>query len=273
MVRCAVREADVGRPRTAALRDLTPRVMEAFVASFWLPWHPGKITKTAIFGGLVKKVKQLWEVFKKLPHLWGQFKKLLGVESLTDIPGAIADLVKKGAAALKAAVHKAFDKWPLKLYTVEKGKLSNLSEILAKLMAKLPKFKHWLETKAKPQVDAFDKWIRKYLPGISHLALVAIYFWIWMNVVEFEWDMKSFTDVLTGSITLGDLLTSLPSAGLGFLLNGFGFGTFTLLPAVTAARVLYLMAHHVVGWTSNGFEINAEKVSEIAGVGREEVPA
>jgi len=247
--------------------------MEALVESFWLPWNHGRIHKEGFLGGVVKKVKQLWDLFKQIPKLWEKFKHLIGIESLTDIPRAIADLVKKGAAALRAAVHKAFNTWPLKLYTLEKGKLHSLNEILGKIMAKFPKFKHWLEAHAKPKVDMFDKWMRKYLPGISHLALIAIYIWIWWNVVEFEWDLKSFTDVLTGALTLGDLLASLPSSGLGFLLNSFGFGMFTLLPMAIVARVVFLVGHRIVEWHGDKFKVDVEQVADIAGVDPEEVPA
>jgi len=45
-----------------------------------------------------------------------------------------------------------------------------------------------------------------------------------------------------GRISLFDLLVSLPGSGLGFLMNGFGLGTFTLLPAALAARLLVAMA-------------------------------
>ena len=97
---------------------------------------------------------------------------------------------------------------------------------------------------------------------ISGMLVAAIYIYIWMNVVEFEWDWHSLALGFTGHIGIADLLTSLPSAVIGSLLNGFGIGTFTLLPVVTAARIIYLMAHRYLTWTGSGFKFESELLSK-----------
>jgi hypothetical protein len=241
--------------RQAGITDLTPDVVAAF--GYYFTRSKADQRQALNLIKLAKKLKALVTFFAgKGKALWVKFKALLGVDKLTQLrPKHIAALAKKGHAVLKGAFHKAFSHWPLKLFTLDKGKLLGVNDLINKLMEKHPRFKNWLQTKVKPKVDQLDAWLRKYLPGISHVALVAIYFWIWMNVVEFEWDLNALGQVLMGNLTLGDLLASLPGSILGALMNGFGFGTFTLLPAITAARIIYLLAHNYLEYKNNKFQL------------------
>jgi len=241
--------------RQAGITDLTPEVVAAF--GYHFTRRPAGQRQALNLIKLAKKLKALVVFFAgKGKALWGKFKALLGVDSLTQLrPKHIADLAKKGYAVLKGAFHKSFSHWPLKLFTLDKGKIAGVNDLINKLMERYPKFKNWLQTKVKPKVDQLDAWLRKYLPGISHVAMVAIYFWIWMNVVEFEWDLNALGQVLMGNLTLGDLLASLPGSVLGALMNGLGFGTFTLLPAITAARIIYLLMHNYLEYKNNTFQL------------------
>ena len=189
------------------------------------------------------------------------------------IPKAIKELAKKGFRLLRKIITKAFDKWPLKLYTIEESKVFSFNELLTRIFAKFPKLKQWMDSKAKPFLNSADAWIRKYLPGIGHVALIAIFVWIWLNVTEFEWDIKALTDAITGALTLGDLIGSLPGSALGFLMNGFGFGTFTLLPIMIGARILLLLSLRLVRWSGREFELNKAKMADMVGTTPEELPA
>jgi len=263
LVRLAVRKVCNGksfRRRSASLHDLTPEVLEAFGNSFSM--HTGRVA----FGGLVKRLRQLAQVFTKVPKLWELFKKAIGIESLADIPRAIKNLAVKGYKALNKIIHSVFSAWPLKLYTIEKGKLFGISKLVSDLMKKHPQFGNWLESKAKPRINQFDKWLREKIPSLSRVLLIAVYFWIWFNVVEFEWDMKSLTDALIGNITLAEMLSSLPSSAIGFLLKAFNFGTFTLLPVTVAARLVYLIANRYITWTGQGFTVEWELLSKDIGI-------
>lgn len=255
LMRLAAQEACRSTGVRLASAGLTPEVVAAFAEHFYLPQHEGRVA----FGGLVRKLKQLVEGFKHLPHLWDKFKKAIGVESLADIPGAIkrlADLAKK---TFRGVLHKMFDHWPLKIYTLEKGKVTSFNQMLDRLISKSPKLKHFLDA-AITKVGDFGEMLRQYAPHIAGMAMVAIYVWVWFNVVEFEWDLKALVDAVTGAMTFPDFMASLPGSAFGFLLNGFGFGTFTLLPIAFAARVLYMVAHRYVEWTGRGFQVDWGKM-------------
>jgi hypothetical protein len=260
--------------RTAALRDLTPEVLAAFAEGFWLPMHQGQLHKTAVFRGLVKKVKSLWQAFKRAPaRLWTKFKEMLGIKGITDIPRAIKDAAKKGWKALRKVFAKAFTVWPLKIFTIPEGASFGLNAQLDRIMAKFPGFKRFLDTKAKPFLKTLDQFLRKWLPGVAPVIFTYIYITIWMNVVEFEWNFNDLVAGFTGGMSLADLIGSLPGSGLGFLMNGFGFGTWTLLPMALAARILYCLSVRLVMWRNGRFEVNQEAVAEVVGAAPAEVPA
>jgi hypothetical protein len=255
MVRMAARKvasSSTFRRRQASLRDLDAEVLVAFGEGFYLPMHGGRVA----FGGLVKKLKELSRAFTKAPKLWEQFKRTIGVTSMAELPGAIRRLAKDGYKVLQRAVGKAFSVWPLKLYTLPENKVLGINHIISKLVDQFPAFKRYLQQNVKPKVDQLDRWLRKYLPGVSTVMMVGIWIFIWMNVVEFEWDLHSFAQVLSGQLSLADLLASLPGSALGAMMNGLGLGTFTLLPATIVARLLWLTAKRYLVWTGRGFEIS-----------------
>lgn len=247
-----VREASAG-PSTAELA--------AFADAFYLPQHRGKIA----FGNLVRKLKELATAFKKAPRLWDRLKKALGVESLTDLPGVLKDLAKKGYSLLRKALAKVFSIWPLKLYTLEKGKLFSLNDLLNKLLDATPKLKAAIQRGAQ-KVGDFGEMLRKKAPTITGIAMVAIYIWIWFNVVEFEWDLEGLVGAFSGALTFHTLLASLPGSALGFMLNSFGFGTFTLLPYAIAARLLWMIGNRYVSWTGRGFAVDWDLLRKDFGV-------
>lgn len=261
LVRQAAQMACASGSVRLASRGLTPEVVEAFASHFYLPQHQGRVA----FGGLLKKLKGLVDAFKKNPGVWESFKKLIGVKDYSELPGAIKALAVKAKSYLGKALHKLFDTWPLKIYTLEKGKLKSFNELIDSLVSKAPKLKSFL-SKAVQKVGQFGEAVRQKAPHIVGAAMVGIYIWIWLNVVEFEWDFKSLTDAITGRLTFPDFLSSLPGSAFGALLNIFGFGTFTLLPYTIAARILYLIYHRYVEWTGSGFKVHWELMRSDFGV-------
>lgn len=246
------------RRRQAAVRDLDERVLVAFAEGFYLPLHEGKVA----FGSLMGKLRELTRVFTKLPKLWQQFKDAIGVQSMSDLPGAIKRLASEGAKFLKKTLGKVFSTWPLMLYTLPEGKILSINTALEKIANQFPNAQAWMRKNVKPHVDDFDRAFRKALPYVGTALLVAAFIFIWWNVVEFEWDLEALGGILVGRITLFDLLISLPGSGLGFLMNGFGLGTFTLLPAALVARLLVAMAARYVIWTGRGFRIDWDKLQQ-----------
>ena len=122
--------------------------------------------------------------------LWEKVKEFIGVKSLADIPGRVKELAKEGYAALKKVLTRVFKTWPLKLYTLPENALFSVNKILENLLVRFPQFGKWLEASVKPRVDQFDKWLSEHLPVVRRVLMTAIYVWIWLNVVEFEWDLK-----------------------------------------------------------------------------------
>ena len=245
-------------------RRLMAAVVEGVGEHFYLPLHQGRVAFG--LGGLVKRLKQLYDAFKKAPKLWELFKKKLGIESLTDVPGVLKDLAKKGYDTLRGWVKKAFDTWPLKIYTLEKGKLLSFNELLDKhLLQKFPKVRAAILNGAKKVAD-FGEMLRQKAPVLSGILMVAIYIYIWINVMEFEWDLKALLDALTGSMTFHDFLGSLPGSLMGLVLNGLGLGTFTLLPYAIAARLIYMVGHRYLVWTGRWFAIDWDTLHKDFGI-------
>lgn len=256
MMRLAAQEACRATSGSKVASDgLTPEVVAVFAEHFYLPQHTGRVA----FASLVRKLKQLVDGFKRLPKLWERFKEVLGVESLLDLPGAIKRLAESVTKVFRSAITKLFNHWPLKIYTLEKGKLFSFNQMLEGLLDHAPRFKQFL-SQAVAKVGDFGEMIRQYAPHIVGVVMVGIYIWVWLNVVEFEWDLKALVDAVSGALTFPEFLATLPGSAFGFLLNGFGIGTFTLLPYLVVARILYLVAHRYIEWTSQGFRVDWNKM-------------
>lgn len=265
LVRCAAQQAvlsvDFRGSRTASDTAMLREVLTAMGDEFYLPHHRGKVA----FGGLVKVLAQIAGAFKKLPTLWAKFKKLVGIESLSDIPAAIKHLVEEGKKKLKSALHALFETWPLKIYTIEKGKLKGINDLLDGLVSKSPKLKAMLAS-AHKHIGDFGEMVRKKAPHIMGLAMVGIYIWVWINTTEFEWDLKSLTDAISGALTFPDFLATLPGAAMGALLAAFGINSYTLLPITLVARVLYMVQHRYIEWESGGFKVDWTLVRKDFGI-------
>jgi hypothetical protein len=223
------------------------------------------LPREASFTGLLHKFKQVVFSVKRFPQLWGKLKELLGVEGLGDLPGRIKELAREGFQVLKRAFTHAFRTWPLKLYSLPEAGLLSINKLLEKLVKSSPRFERFLRENVKPRIDQFDLWLRESLPTMSKMLMVSVYIFIWVNVVEFEWDMRALLSAATGHLSLADLLVSLPGSVIGFLMNSLGFGTFTLLPAALAARLLFVMGARYVVY-NGGFKLNREKLQEDFGI-------
>ena len=266
MIRLAARDAcrTTFRTRTASV-DMTERVFVAMAEGALIP-ADGSPVRTAGLMDLPRKLVEFAREVKRAPGIWEKVKVLLGVESLTDLPGRLKELAKEGYDYLRKLVDKAFEKWPLKLYTLPENKIIGINAILEKIAARFPQFENWLKESVKPRVDQLDEWLKKHVPTVSKVLMVGIYIWIWLNVVEFEWDLKGILEAATGKLSLSTLLASLPGSAIGAMMNSLKLGTFTLLPAAFAVRLLYLMSKRYLTWTGSGFELEWDKLREDFGI-------
>lgn len=249
-------EISKGNSRTASSREITGDTLAAFAEAFWRPeFQGGSLTRTAALGGLrtlAKRLKQLGELFTRAPRVWEDFKKLVGVSSLADLPGKLKDLAKQGYDYLKKALGRAFESMPLRMFLIQGA---GVNDFLMKIVKQVPGLESALG-KVKAKADQLGVWLREKAPVLSTVVVVAVFCFIWMNVVEFEWNIRDLSAALVGKISLGDLLASLPGSAIGFLMNGFGFGTFTLLPAALAARIFWLYQKNYIIWDGRSLKLN-----------------
>lgn len=267
-IRLASREAYASagfHSRSAALQDLTPEVLEAFGTAFVFPALNHK-TRLALLGGLGRKLKSLLNFFKKAPQAWQRIKDFLGIESIREIPRKLKDWAKKGLKALRKALKPVIQDNPVAaLYFVPKTKMPSVTDALNRIVESSPRVKSMLDRVNTRVVKPLDKILEesRVLRTLARPLLAAAFIWIWLNVAEISWDMEGLIKGFTGSISLGELLGSLPESALGLLVATLfpGIGTFALLPATVMARIVYLLYKKVLSWVKGkGFVIHWNKL-------------
>jgi len=258
-IRNAARLACSSYGRTASARRPLERALVAMGESLFLE----SVMHVAGVGNLLRKFKQIVMSATKFPKLWGRVKEFLGVESLGQLPEKLKELAKDGMGALKKVMHHIFQTLPMKLFTLPESKLFSVNSILERLMKVSPSFEKFIGSHVKPHVEQFDLWLKERVPTISKVVLVGIYIFIWVNVAEFEWDLKSLLEALSGQLSLFDLLSSLPGSVLGLLINmTLGSGTFTFLPIALVARLSFVIGMRYVDWTGSGFKFDWAKLQK-----------
>lgn len=270
-IRQAARLACHSGPTRTASSVLTEKMLIAMAEGALIPREG--MPRRAAFTGLLRQFQQISSAVQRFPKMWDKLKDVIGVDRITELPGKLKELASEGHQLLKKIIGKVFQWWPLKLYLLPESKIVGLNTLIEKLLNMSPAFSRFLKEKVKPKIDQFDAWLREHLPKISRLAMVAIYIWIWLNVVEFEWDLKGLIDAATGHLTLADLLASLPSSILGFMMNSLGFGTFTLLPHAYAVRLLVVIGARYIEWKGGSFHINTKALQEDFGISPDLLPS
>jgi hypothetical protein len=252
--------------RTASLDDLTPEVLAAFGELLIQP--SGKVA----FGNILGKLKKVYDLFKKIPSLWTKFKEILGIDSLTDIPGKIKEWVKAGADVLKKVIRKALEVFPLALFFVPKKKMPGLTDLLARLVKASPKLANALEKVKTNIIEPLDKMLNKHLPTLKRPLLAFAFAWVWINVAEISWDVEGLLRGFTGGISLGELFVSLPESGIGLIVGVLGGSSWSILPIILVARIAWLVAQKILEWVpKKGFLVHWREVGVDASP--EQVPA
>ncbi len=248
MCRLASREVCAGssfRTRTAALQNLTPRVLEAFAEGFSL--YEGRV---ASLGGLVKKLGSLTEFFKKAPKVWGTIKQFLGVKDIADLPRAIKDWAKQGLVAFKNVVLQATKRIPLALYFVSEKKMPGLTDLVKRILNSNPTIAKAVE-KIRNFGERLDVMFDKYLPTIKKPLLAAIFIFIWWNSgIELTWDFPELVKGFTGNYSIGALFIGFPEVVISLVVSTTGLG-FWGLPITVLARLLWLLAQDYLEWSSS----------------------
>lgn len=258
--------ASVGfHQRSASLHDLTPEVLVGFAEAFTLPALNSK-TRTALLGGLGRKLKGLLRLFKKAPKVWARIKEFLGIESVKQIPGKLREMAKKGLKALRKALKPLLANNPVAaLYFIPKGKMPGLTDLLQRVVDSSPAMKKVLDRVNTSIIQPIDKVLEKskVVRTLARPLMASAFIWIWLNVAEISWDVEGLIKGFTGGMSMGELLGSLPESGIGLLVATLfpGLGTFALLPATVMARLLYLLYRKVLSWVKGkGFVVHWDKI-------------
>jgi len=219
-----------------------PREFIAAVAEgLWEPRQEFSVREAGL--GILRGVKRLLGLLKRAGKRgWAALSKALGLEELE---GA-KDLATKGKAALGKVFKKVKSTFPLSLYFMPKGKAPGLTDLMKRIAMKSPKV--WaVVQRIRGGAEVIDKWMKKYLPGVSRVLLGAIFIFCWFNVAEISWDLEGLLAGFTGDITLPDLLASLPESAIGLLAATFGLG-YGALPITIIIRIAWLVANHYLEW-------------------------
>jgi hypothetical protein len=234
--------------------------------------------RVALFKGLGRKVKSLWALFKRAPQVWEEIKGFLDIKKLTEIPRKIKEWAKKGMQFLRKTLSKLFLNNPFAaLYVIPKNKMPGVTDMLARVMDSHPKIKTVLGKVNTGIIKPIDKFLAKHplLKAATRPLMAYAFIVVWLNVAEISWDLPGLIRGFTGGVSVGELLSSLPESGLGFLLAMLfpGMGTFALLPVTIMARITYLLIKKIIVWVKGkGFLVDWAKLG-MPGMGQEMVPA
>lgn len=217
-------------------------------------------------GSFFERIKKLVMFLKEKPKVLLELMRAFDVNSIVNIPSKMKKIAELGLEYLRKAIDKAFQHYPLKIFTLPETKIIEISEILRKLIERYPKIKSFFKETLTPKIDYFEELMRRFLPTLSKIAMTAVFIWIWLASAEFEWNLKNLSDVIAGRITLAELLASLPAAGVGLIANLFATGMFTFFPYAVFARVFLLLAAKYVAWSGLEFRWNLKLFFEDFGL-------
>lgn len=244
-------------------RDLNINTLEVF----------GKhIVKTAGFGGLATKLKQLYEAFQKMPEYWTKFKEMLGItatntwEAIKEFDKKFGAFLGKGKAQLKSMLSKLDKEFDavhffLKAYNDMPTFTNVIHYVVDKLPLSVQKVLKGVAKKVKPFAKFLDDLLSRshILKALSVPVKAYIYWKIWTTVTEISWDIIDIARGMLGMISWEELVESLPESGVGYLLTllipdlpggmilkSLKIGWNILLPAALAIQMYWLYKNNYV---------------------------
>ena len=230
------------RIRSACRKVIGPRVASTGHQGILEAFGDVFIERTAAFGHIVKKLKELLHLLKRAPQALARINDMVGSLS----PENLRKWAQEGKEALTRALRKAARGFPLGLFFHPKVKLPTLTDLVARIL-KDTRVGELLATRVKPRLDSLDKLLKKHLPTLRRPLYAAIFIWVWLNVVEISWDPSDLFEGFTGNRDLSSLLSSMPESALGALLATLGLG-FHFLPVILVARLTWLVANNYLEW-------------------------
>ena len=218
-------------------------------------WEPRLATDKEAFGNIMRSVGKLLKLVKRAPRAWPAIQRALGLDEMEGLSliekgkllgTRLKELAKEGKRALGKILKGAAQHFPLSLFFTPKNKLPGLTDLMARILDKVPWAKAALGKIHAGSVKV-DDFFKKYLPHLRRPLYGAIFIWIWFNVAELSWDLQGLIAGFTGSISLPELLSSMPESGIGLIAASFGLG-YGALPVTLIARFIWLVANHYLEW-------------------------
>ncbi len=244
-------------------RDLNINTLEVF----------GKhIVKTAGFGSLTIKLKQLYEAFQKMPEYWDKFKEMIGItatntwESIKEFDRKFGAFLENGKAQLKSMFSKLGKEFDAVHFFVKAyNDMPTFTNVIHYVVDKLPlpiqDVLNGIAKKVKPFGEFLDDLLSRshILKALSVPIKAYIYWKIWTAVTEISWDIIDIVRGMLGMISWTELLESLPESGVGYLLTllipdlpggmilkSLQIGWNILLPAALAIQMYWLYKNKYV---------------------------
>lgn len=231
-------------------------------------------TERKAFLSLVKKVKQLIDLFKKAPQAWDKFKELLGLTEtglglVKEIDTKLGNLLEEGKKKLTQVAQKVWREIPLLRLMGEVLEEKNRWEVALEKAKKFVPEKILsafgsIESGASKLGDFLDGLLAKskVLKALSAPIKIYLFFQIWDWFADF--DFRVVVKGLLGTIDFSDLIALLPSEGIEIILelilpppaNGalaklvIEVGIASTFAVIMILEVKYLMGVYKVNSTS-----------------------
>lgn len=248
-----------------ANRAIHPEVTVAIVEA---TWESRIASSKEAFGGITKAVTKLLKLLQRAPKVVPRLVEALAIEGWSDMSwpqrakalgNRLKELVVEGKKVLGKVFHKMATSFPLNLFFVERGKMPGLTDLMSRLVQRVP----WLKTaldKVQAGAVKVDDFFKKHIPRLRRPLYAAIFIYVWLGVSEISWDVQGILAGFTGQISLSELLSSLPESGIGLLAASFGLG-YGALPYALIARLIWLVANRYLSYVpGKGLQVHWDRL-------------
>lgn len=232
-------------------------------------------TQRKAFFSIVKKVKQLIDLFKKAPQAWDKFKAMLGITSsgvamIKEIDTKLGNLLEEGKKKLSQVAKKVWSEIPMLKLIGEVLEEKNRWEVALENAKKfvpekvLNAFKA-IEAGATSIGDYLDDLLSKSktLKALSAPIKIYLFFQIWDWFADF--DFRVVVAGILGTIDFKDLIGLLPAEGIEIILelvlpppaNGalakliIGVGASSVFAMIMVLEIKHLMKVYKVNNTKD----------------------
>jgi len=274
-VACEVAYDQSPNMKKAHASDLSLEVIQVLAKHLTANSHQD-FTQRKAFMSIVKKVKQLIELFKKAPQAWQQFKTMLGVTAtnaiamVKEIDKKLGDILEEGKKKLGSLSTKILKELPLLRLLGEVLEEQNRWEgLINNIKSYVPNSVKSALAKIEQGTTELGEFLdgilgtSRTLKALSAPIKIYLFFQIWDWFADFNF--RAIISGLLGTIDFKGLIEMLPGEGIEVLLelilppptNGAlvkliaSVGISSVVAVVLVLEVRYLMKLHKVNTTTD----------------------